>query len=76
MSGDGAEDWRERALAAERWRDEAWAPLQELAAQAQRADDLEARVAQMEGSLSWRLTAPLRALAEARRALRRRLGGP
>lgn len=75
MSGDDAEDWRERALAAERWRDEAWAPLQELAAQAQRADDLEARVAQMEGSLSWRLTAPLRALAEARRALRRRLGG-
>ena len=66
------EHWRERALAAERWRDEAWEPLQERLAQAQRAEDLAERVAQMEGSLSWRMTAPLRVAAELRRKLRAR----
>lgn len=69
---DDTEHWRERALAAERWRDEAWAPLQERLAQAQSAEDLAERVAQMENSLSWRMTAPLRAAAELRRKLRAR----
>ena len=68
----GLEHWRERALAAERWRDEVWEPLQERLAQAQRAEDLAERVAQMESSLSWRMTAPLRAAAELRRKLRAR----
>ena len=74
MSEDEVARWRERALAAERWRDEAWAPLQELVAKAQERDALAERVAQIEGSLSWRLTAPLRALAAAWRSLKARLG--
>lgn len=72
MTEDELEHWRERALAAERWRDEAWAPLQQRLAEAQHAEDLAERVAQMEASLSWRITAPLRAAAALRRRLRAR----
>lgn len=72
MTDDELAHWRDRALAAERWRDEVWEPLQQRLAQAQRAEDLAERVSQMESSLSWRMTAPLRAAAELRRKLRAR----
>jgi hypothetical protein len=68
-----AERWRERALAAERWRDEVWGPLNERAARAREAEDLEARLHEIESSPSWRLTAPLRALSALARRARRLL---
>jgi hypothetical protein len=68
-----AERWRERALAAERWRDEVWAPLNERTARAREAEDLEARLHEIEASPAWRLTAPLRALSELARRAQRRL---
>jgi hypothetical protein len=71
--GEEAGRWRERALAAERWRDEAWAPLQERSAQAERAADLAERLQQIESSLSWRATAPLRVGAALARRVRKRL---
>jgi hypothetical protein len=69
------DQWRERALAAERWRDEAWGPLQRRLAEAQRLEALAARTEQVEASASWRLTAPLRALLVAWRKLRAKLLG-
>jgi hypothetical protein len=70
---DELASWRERALAAERWRDEVWLAVQEQAAQAQRADDLDRRLQELESSLSWRMTAPLRAAVAVVRRVRRRL---
>ena len=69
------EHWRDRALAAERWRDEAWAPLLERAAEARRAEALAARVREMEGSQWWRLGAPARVARSLARAVLRRLRG-
>ena len=68
-----AERWRERALAAERWRDEVWAPLNERAARAREAEDLQARLHEVESSVAWRLTAPLRAASALVRRVRRLL---
>jgi hypothetical protein len=65
--------WRERALAAERWRDEAWRPLQERAASGREAEWLAARLEHIEGSWSWRITAPLRAAGRLAYRVRRRL---
>jgi hypothetical protein len=55
--------WKERALAAERWRDEVWRPLLERAAEGQRARDLERRLAEIESNTWWRLAAPFRAVS-------------
>ncbi|HEY2603966.1 MAG TPA: hypothetical protein VGI67_20580 [Thermoleophilaceae bacterium] len=67
------DQWRERALAAERWRDEAWGPLQRRLADAERLEALAERTEQVEGSASWRLTAPLRLALVAWRRLRAKL---
>jgi hypothetical protein len=49
-------------LAAER--NALWAELAEREARDREVDDLKARVAYVEGSLSWRVTKPLRAVKE------------
>jgi hypothetical protein len=67
--------WRERALTAERWRDEAWGPLQRRLAEAQHLEALAERTEQVEGSASWRLTAPLRLFLGVLRRLRAKLPG-
>ncbi len=54
------DSWRERALAAEAWREEVWMPLQRRLQDAQRTESLAERATAVEQSLSWRLTRPLR----------------
>jgi hypothetical protein len=76
-------DWRQRAetaearvaeLAAERAR--LWEEVQRLRAQEREAQYLERRMAQMEQSLSWRITTPLRAGKTLAVKVRRRLQPP
>ena len=53
------EHWRERALAAERWRDEVWAPLNERLAADARAEALAGELDSVRANPAWRATAPL-----------------
>jgi hypothetical protein len=62
--------WRERALAAEAWRDEAWAPLQRRLAEAECLEARARRADELEGSAWFRAT---RTLHDLRWAVRRRL---
>ena len=67
------EDWRERALAAERWRDEVWAPLNERLAADARTEALAVELHSVRANPAWRATAPLRAAVSLARRARRRL---
>jgi hypothetical protein len=55
--------WKERAHAAERWRDEVWKPMLERAEEARRVQVLERRLAEIESSAWWRVAAPFRAVS-------------
>lgn len=62
--------WRARALAAEAWRDEVWAPLQRRVAEAERLEARARRADELEDSALFRVTGTLHDL---RWAVRRRL---
>jgi hypothetical protein len=68
--------WKERALAAERWRDEVWKPTLERAEEARRVEDLERRLAEIESSAWWRVAAPFRAVSRVLRGNWSRLREP
>lgn len=69
MSDAPETDWRGRAERAERRATEAWEAYHRLAAERADADYYRRLLEDLRGSLSWRITAPLRVgLAFARRA--------